>query len=86
MRGDNKITCPSCRTKHNTRLEDIPKSRLILNFLEMSGAASRPVETPTQPSYNSQSHYSNPTQQYSEPSYDQYVSCSDYNAPEPQAQ
>jgi hypothetical protein len=30
------IDCPICRTKHFTKVDDIPKSRLILNLIELA--------------------------------------------------
>ncbi len=30
------IECPICRTKHYTKVDDIPKSRLILNLIELT--------------------------------------------------
>lgn len=33
----NNVNCPTCRQKFKIKCDDVPKSRLILNFLDMMG-------------------------------------------------
>ena len=36
VRGPTSIDCPLCRCNHTIRFDDVPKNRLIIQYLEMN--------------------------------------------------
>ena len=56
------VTCPTCRQKLRIKYDDVPKSRLILNYLDMMGPRGAP--STSQPPYpsNTSTNYTSSSQ------------------------